>query len=55
MEETKVSNFTLPNETVVVRFIKRKRGMAANVADNHIISGGMLPLNWLDDKSILVI
>lgn len=35
--------FTLPNETVTVRFIKRKRGMAANVADNHIIAGGMLP------------
>lgn len=35
--------FTLPDETITVRFIRRKRGMAANVADNHIISGGMLP------------
>lgn len=43
MEETKVSNFTLPDTKVTVRFIKRRRGMAANVADNHIISGGMLP------------
>lgn len=45
MEDTiSVSNgFTLPDETIIVRFIKRKRGMAANVADNHIIAGGMLP------------
>lgn len=43
MEENKTSNFTLPNDIVTVRFIKRKRGMAANVSDNHIISGGMLP------------
>lgn len=43
MGEKKVSNFTLPEKTVIVRFIKRKRGMAANVSDNHIISGGMLP------------
>lgn len=34
--------FTLPNETVKVRFIKRKSGIAADVSDNHIISGGML-------------
>lgn len=38
----KESNFRLPQETVVVEFIKRKRGMAANVEDNHVISGGML-------------
>lgn len=46
MEEKTVKvkhGFVLPNETITVRFIKRKRGMAANVADNHIISGGMLP------------
>lgn len=43
MEENKKSNFILPNDIVTVRFIKRKRGMAANVSDNHIISGGMLP------------
>lgn len=35
--------FELPNEVVTVKFIPRKKGMAANVADNHVISGGMLP------------
>lgn len=34
--------FTLPNEVVTVKFIPRKKGMAANVADNHVIAGGML-------------
>lgn len=32
----------LPNETITVKFIPRKKGMAANVPDNHVISGGML-------------
>jgi len=41
MEETK-KRFTLPNEKVIVKFIPRKKGMAANVADNHVISGGMM-------------
>ena len=36
------SDFTLPNEVVIVKYIKRKRGLAANVEDNHVISGGML-------------
>lgn len=36
------SNFTLPNDIVVVKFIKRKRGMASHVDENHVISGGML-------------
>ena len=36
------SDFTLPNEVVIVIYIKRKRGLAANVEDNHVISGGML-------------
>lgn len=40
MEET--NNFTLPNEIVTVKFIPRKKGMAANVGDNHVIAGGML-------------
>lgn len=35
-------NFTLPDETVTVRYIKRKKGMASNVNDDHVISGGML-------------
>lgn len=34
--------FTLPEEKVVIKFIKRKIGIAADVKDNHIISGGML-------------
>jgi len=39
-EET--GGFSLPNETVKVKFIRRRRGMAAHVDDNHVISGGML-------------
>lgn len=43
MGETKKKyNFQLPEETVKVRFIKKKVGIAADVADNHIIAGGML-------------
>lgn len=41
-EAVKENTFTLPNEVVVVKYIKRKRGLAANVEDNHILSGGML-------------
>jgi hypothetical protein len=41
MEDT-IGNFTLPNKTVVVKYIKRKKGMASNVQDDHVISGGML-------------
>lgn|SRR5699024_4691979 len=39
MEEKK---FKLPEEVITVKFIPRKRGMAANVGDDHVISGGML-------------
>lgn len=45
MGETKTKekySFTLPNEIVTVKFIKRKKGMASNVEDNHVISGGMM-------------
>ena len=43
MGETKKKvGFKLPGGTVKIKFIKRKQGMAANVKDNHIISGGML-------------
>mgnify|MGYP000209277843 FL=1 len=38
----KTKKFELPNEVVTVKFLKRKKGMAAHVADNHVISGGML-------------
>jgi hypothetical protein len=40
--ETKKNGFVLPKETVTVKFVKRKQGMAANVNDDHVISGGML-------------
>lgn len=41
---SKVSTFSLPKEETIVKvkFVPRKVGMAANVPDNHIISGGML-------------
>src|SRR5699024_9108533 len=34
--------FTLPNETVTVKFIPRRKGMATSVSKDHVISGGML-------------
>lgn len=34
--------FTLPNERITVKFIGRRKGMAANVGADHVISGGML-------------
>jgi hypothetical protein len=42
VRELSKSNFTLPKEIVIVKFIKRKRGMASHVDENHVISGGML-------------
>jgi len=36
------STFTLPNEIVIVKYIHRNKGMAANVAKDHVIAGGML-------------
>ena len=42
MEDVKESVFTLPKEVITVKYIKRKKGMASNVNDEHIISGGML-------------
>ena len=42
-EVTKVaSTFELPNEVIIVKYINRRRGMAANVESNHVISGGLL-------------
>ena len=41
-KEIKVGSFTLPDEVIIVKYINRKRGMAANVEDNHVIAGGML-------------
>lgn len=37
-----ISSFTLPDETVIVKYIKRKKGMASNVGEDHVIAGGML-------------
>jgi len=37
-----LEKFTLPNKTVKVKYIKRKKGMASNVSEDHVISGGML-------------
>ena len=41
-EETVEEVFQLPNEVVTVKFLPRKKGLAAHVDDNHVISGGML-------------
>ena len=42
MGEIKESVFTLPNKVITVKYIKRKKGMASNVSEDHVISGGML-------------
>jgi hypothetical protein len=43
MGEVKVrSGFTLPDEKIIVKYIHRNSGMAANVEKDHVISGGML-------------
>jgi len=41
-EVVEVKKFTLPEEIVTVKFVPKRKGMAANVEDNHVISGGML-------------
>lgn len=42
MAKEDTGNFELPNEKITVKYINRKRGMAANVEAGHVISGGML-------------
>ena len=42
MKEIKIKEFSLPNEEITVKFIPRRKGMAANVPDNHVIAGGMM-------------
>ena len=39
-EKTTKGTFTLPNKRVVVKFIKRKRGMAAgdHITEDHVIN-----------------
>lgn len=41
-KEVKESKFELPNETVIVKHVPRKKGMAAHVPEDHVIAGGML-------------
>ena len=42
MGEKGKSSFTLPKEKVTIKFIKRNKGLAADVGYSHIISGGMI-------------
>ena len=42
MGETSKSTFNLPEKVINVKYIKRKKGMASNVTEDHVISGGML-------------
>lgn len=37
-----MSEFTLPNEKIIVKYIPRRKGVASNVSDDHVVSGGML-------------
>lgn len=41
-KKVKKSKFSLPSEEIIVKFIPRRKGMAAHVADNHVIAGGMM-------------
>lgn len=41
-EVMEAKSFSLPDEKVTVKFIPKKKGMAAHVDDNHVIAGGML-------------
>lgn len=34
--------FTLPDETITIKFIPRRTGIATNVGEDHVISGGLL-------------
>lgn len=37
-----VKGFTLPNEKITIKFIKRNKGLASDVSESHVISGGMI-------------
>lgn len=41
MEDVK-TRFSLPNKVIVVKYIKRSKGMSSNVPGDHVIAGGML-------------
>jgi hypothetical protein len=38
----KVSKFELPNKEILVKYIRRRKGMASGVNEDHVIAGGML-------------
>lgn len=42
MGEVKAKGFQLPNEKVTIKFIKRNKGIATDVSDSHVLSGGMI-------------
>lgn len=44
MEKTikETSSFSLPDKVITIKHISRKKGMASNVGEDHVISGGML-------------
>jgi hypothetical protein len=42
MGELKENKFALPEKTITVKYIPRKKGMASNVGDDHVLAGGML-------------
>ena len=37
-----IEKFELPDKEIVVKYIRRKQGMASSVGDEHVIAGGML-------------
>ena len=41
-EVTLTGGFTLPKDRVIVKFLPRKKGMAAEVPEDHVISGNMM-------------
>lgn len=42
VKEEVLSKFELPNKEIVVKYIHRRKGMAASVGEDHVIAGGML-------------
>ena len=41
-KEEVLEKFELPQKEIIVKFIKRRQGMASSVNDDHVIAGGML-------------
>jgi hypothetical protein len=42
IKEATTNKFELPQSEIVVKYIRRRKGMASSVNDDHVISGGML-------------